>query len=492
MCPDRLNLRCRRGCCQLLLVDRCDSLPNRRHFLNGGAAAIIAGAAPRSAWAATQADVIIIGAGLSGLMAARTLEAAGLKIIMIEGEDRIGGRLFTLDDVPGKPDAGGIQVGSGYTRLRALATALGVGVIEGPVVGAGAADARRALLHINGLTVAEKDWPTSPANRLAPDEKAISPLSLATRFSAAIPRLDKPEAWLDAPQAHDISYESALRHGGASAEALRLIGANMNGNSLAGLSQVNVARAAALFRASPGPAATIAGGSQRLPAAMAAQIKGPIRLNQIVTAIEEHGGGVTVTTRHGQIFARHVICTIPFSALRHITIRSRSIAGFTGLIPVLSYTRASFAYLSAREAFWKTDGLPETLWSDDPLIGRVFVLGDDPPMLKTWAIGAGADVIDRMSAEGAASAIISRIERARPSSRGMLKVERLFSWQKSPMARGLYHHIGTGQAAMLARAVMANGMRLHFAGEHLARGASGMEAALASGEAVASGVATRI
>ena len=85
----------------------------RRSLLAGGSAAIVAGAAPRSAWGRTEADAIVIGAGLAGLYAAHRLEVAGLRTVIVEGEARVGGRLHTLDDVPGRPEAGGIQVGSG-------------------------------------------------------------------------------------------------------------------------------------------------------------------------------------------------------------------------------------------------------------------------------------------------------------------------------------------------------------------------------------------
>ena len=95
----------------------------RRGALAGSSAAIIAGVAPRSAWGGTKADVIIIGAGLSGLRAAAVLEKAGLKVIIVEGERRVGGRLHTLDDLPGTPDAGGIQVGSGYKTTSYTSTA---------------------------------------------------------------------------------------------------------------------------------------------------------------------------------------------------------------------------------------------------------------------------------------------------------------------------------------------------------------------------------
>jgi monoamine oxidase len=459
---------------------------SRRSVLSGGSAAIVAGAAPRSAWGKTEADVVIIGAGLSGLHAAQILEAAGLKCIIIEGERRVGGRLHTLDDLPGKPDAGGIQVGTGYKRLRAIAGDLKVELVNGPGGGAGAAESPTALFNIGGQTITPADWPTSPANHLSDVEKATLPLALGFKYGAALPRLDSPEAWLSADPALDISYAQALRQAGASAEAMRLIEANINGNTLAGMSQLHLARSLAIFRAGPGPVSTIRGGSQRLPEAMAAILKTPIRFGEIVTAISEHANSVSVTTtRSGSIDARHAICTIPFAALRHIPMESPVSPAIATMIASLPYTRASFAYLSATEPFWKSDGLPETLWTDDPWLGRVFILGDSPPMLKVWTVGAAADRLDRVSQALAASEIIGRIEAARPSAKGKLKLERLFSWQRNPMARGIYHHIGTGQAATLAAATRSQGKRLHFAGEHMAQASSGMEAALESGQRAA-------
>jgi len=463
--------------------------PTRRSFLaGGGSAAIIAGAAPRAAWGRTSHDVIIIGAGLAGLYAAHRLEGAGLKCLILEGESRIGGRLHTLRDLPGSPEAGGIQVGRAYKLLRAIADDLKVPIVDSGGAGAGAVEARSALFHVHGQTVSAADWPTSRANQLSNDERASLPLALAMRHAGALPRLASPEDWLDAAPAQDISYAAALRMHGASEEALRLIEANMNGNTLAGMSALSVARTIAIYRAGPGPTATIGGGSQTLPEAMAKALAAPIRLRQRVTAIEEAADGVRVLTTGGSLSARHVLCTIPFAALRNVPIVGPLAPSVATLIPSLAYTRASFAYLSATSAFWKDDGAPETLWTDDPLIGRVFVLGDSPPMLKLWTVGAGADLLDRMAPDDAATAIIARIEAMRPAAKGKLNVVRLFSWQKQAGARGIYHHIGTGQAAMLAAATRHVGSRLHFAGEHLAQASSGMEGALESGLRAASAI----
>ena len=453
-------------------------MQSRRSVLTGGSAALIAGAAPRNAWGKTEADVIVIGAGLAGLYAAHRLEVEGKKVIIVEGERRVGGRLHTLNDLPGKPDAGGIQVGKNYRLLRAIADDLKVELNEDSPA------TPSALYRINGETITAALWPTSSVNSLSNADRATLPLALGGKYAAALPRLDTQDSWMDANPTLDRPYEDFLTSQGASAEALRLIQTNMNGNRLSGMSQLHMMRSMGIVRAGPGASSTIKGGSQRLPEAIAAALKSPIRLGQVVSAIREDASGVSLTTSRGTIRARHVICTIPFAALRHIAIEASLDPAIATLIPSLSYTRASFAYISASSAFWKEDGLPETLWTDDPLLGRIFVLGDSPPMLKLWTVGAGADLLDRMAPASASAEIIARIEAARPSAKGKLKVERFYSWQKSPMARGIYHHIGTGQGALLAAAVRAKGKRLHFAGEHLAQTSSGMEGALESGGCV--------
>ena len=49
--------------------------------------------------ATREADAVVVGAGLSGLVAARRLVAAGLTVVVLEARDRVGGRTFnhTLD-----------------------------------------------------------------------------------------------------------------------------------------------------------------------------------------------------------------------------------------------------------------------------------------------------------------------------------------------------------------------------------------------------------
>ena len=77
--------------------------------------------------AVREADVIVVGAGLSGLIAARTLIAAGLQPLVPRADDRVGGRILTEEVARGLPVEIGAQwIGDTHRRMFALAAELGV------------------------------------------------------------------------------------------------------------------------------------------------------------------------------------------------------------------------------------------------------------------------------------------------------------------------------------------------------------------------------
>src|SRR5215475_15773303 len=72
-------------------------------------------------------DVVIIGAGLSGLRTALLLEAQGLDVLVVEAQDRLGGRTLTVQLDQGTfIDHGGQWVSPGQPRMVSLARELGV------------------------------------------------------------------------------------------------------------------------------------------------------------------------------------------------------------------------------------------------------------------------------------------------------------------------------------------------------------------------------
>ena len=72
------------------------------------------------------ADVVIVGAGLSGLIAAREVLRAGLQPLVVEANDRVGGRILTEQPRPGvQVELGAQWIGDTHHRMFALAAELG-------------------------------------------------------------------------------------------------------------------------------------------------------------------------------------------------------------------------------------------------------------------------------------------------------------------------------------------------------------------------------
>src|SRR5713101_6100522 len=73
------------------------------------------------------ADVVVVGAGLAGLAAARTLAGAGVDVVVLEARNRVGGRTYTKPASTGTPlDLGAQWIGPTQHRLAALAESAGV------------------------------------------------------------------------------------------------------------------------------------------------------------------------------------------------------------------------------------------------------------------------------------------------------------------------------------------------------------------------------
>ncbi|WP_350291546.1 NAD(P)/FAD-dependent oxidoreductase [uncultured Croceitalea sp.] len=442
------------------------------------------------------ADVIIVGAGLSGLNAALLLENAGYKVIIVEATDRFGGRVHTAkeSDVPGHPELGANGIGGGYARVLDAAQKYGVEI--GPMRPRTEARNGELIYHIKDNFILPADWSVSSINTL-PDgyRKSLPAYTAWPLFSKLnpLPKMDLA-AWRNPEYKDwDKSVYEVLKKEGFSEDAMKLA---MGTNSSYGIDAKNIS-IMMFFQiltwfdqqsASSGKGGAVIGGNQRLPEAMGAAFKQDVLLNSPVKSIASEEDGVSVTLKDDKkLRAPYTLVTLPTSALRRIKISPDANAnqkrGFQGL----DYTPVLQIHYVPTKKYWEEDSLPPSMWCDN-LAGRFMALKNDlqnPDRVTSCVAFLNSTValeVSKMSKKDAIARVTKTLEEMRPSLKGALKFVHYWNWIDNPYAGGAYAYWKPGQITDFANNLAQPIGRIHFAGEHTALMNRGMEGAMESGE----------
>ena len=467
--------------------------PSRRVVLAGTAAfAGTAMAAPLRAQSnALDADVIVVGAGMAGLNTAWLLEQQGAKVMLLEGRQRVGGRVFTLLDEPGYPEMGFNSMGAGYGRGIDAAQRAKVDLVDlSPRARLGA----RQELVLGGRTIAREAWPSDPANPFPAPYRTLMPWEIAGKLlSEANPLKDWVDWFKPGNAPLDVSYHDFLRSRGLSDAAIRLA---VDVSPYHGTSSYDVSAlmyeysdgwTKGQIAAGPGMFG-VKGGNMRLPMAMARLIRGDLLMGREVVGVAADAMRARVTCRDGRSFAaKRVVMTLPFSTLRHVHIEPGLTGDQAQAVATLLYQPLSIMFLRVAKPYWMDDARPPSMWTDGTLgnvtAQRFGATDEEITGLTVSARGALSHYWDRLGAEATKAMVIAEIERLRPAAKGQLRAAYLQSWSLDPFNGGDWAVVSPGQARLVEAMAKPAG-RLHFAGEHTATANRGLEAALESSERV--------
>jgi monoamine oxidase len=267
-------------------------------------------------------DVVVLGAGLGGLAAARDLAAAGSDVVVLEARDRVGGRVEQLELEDGRVlQLGGEVVGAFHTAYLGLAAEMGLATEPSYVAEPGVlswwlaeatgqgdfppgftGDDMAAAERVEATLVAlarevDPDDPWSHPDAVALDRISVAGWMRAQRAPPAVLRL------------HELS---ALSMAGGSEERRSLLGV---------LRQVAVAGAEELYGAERWEGLRLTTGSASLALAMGEVLGARVRLGAVVTALDVAAGGVAATLADGErVKAAAVVCALPVGPLRDLAI----------------------------------------------------------------------------------------------------------------------------------------------------------------------------
>lgn len=471
---------------------------NRRNLLLTGSAALISAAAPVRAQVEKRYDAIVVGAGLSGLHAARILEEQGLNVLVLEGRNRIGGRVYTLMDVPGRPEAAGEFMGPNYARMIDTARTLGVDLV-GPE---SAAPPLGLHYNIKGQTFTREEWPDHPLNPLSGDDRTLTPDRLLFVLSHRNnPLSDQPlDYWLTEEMAQfDIPQSEYLKnHLGFNDETIRLMNTIVHTDHMDNTSALHELRRYAVneFNMKMGqsnpdiPAWLQAkGGNYKIPEAMAASLNNPVLLNKTVYGFEDDGGEVTVNCMDGSVYkAKQVICSLPYPVMRHIKFAPRLPKMMERAVSEIDYGISIQVHFNIKEKFWEKDGLPPSMWTDT-VFERFYVLnrgdGGAPSSAIAFINGDEAFKYNLMTDQQVIDFTLREIIKARPAVEGALEPITVQSCHRDVHGAGDWVFWQPGQVTEFASNMREPHGNIHFAGEHTAIMERGMEGAFESGERAA-------
>ena len=322
-------------------------------------------------------DVIVIGAGLAGLTAARELTRGGFDAVVLEGRDRVGGRTNSaiLAGVP--VDLGASFVGPTQDAVLKLAADLGVDTMptyndgDNLIRWRGRVRSYRGTIPRLGplalLDIGRIQWQFA---RIARGVSVAAPWSATAAASLDAMSLG---GWLRSigasPSSRDLMAILSRVTWGAEPDEVSMLHAVRYVNAAGGLDRMLDVVGGAQQDHFPA-------GSHQIAATMAAELGERVRLNSAVTRIEWSDAAVAVMSSGGVVEARRAIMAIPPAHRLDIDIAPAPRIEYQQLSQRWPQGALTKAYAAYDRPFWRDEGLSGQSLSDE---GPVFITFDVGP-----------------------------------------------------------------------------------------------------------------
>ncbi|MCX4825508.1 FAD-dependent oxidoreductase [Streptomyces sp. NBC_01142] len=308
-------------------------------------------------------DVIVVGAGLAGLAAARDLAAGGADVLVLEARERVGGRVEQTALPDGRlVQLGGEVVGRAHTAYLALAAELGLTLIPSYVAEPGAI----------ARATPEGVFAGDPPHWFGPGDDTCH-RRVTAAFAALARSVDPDDPWShpDATALDRLSVGDWLRSEGATPEVVRLWEIGQLALASGSYERTSLLSALRKHAAVPGSGdrgsdhydyedwegLRVAEGSATVALRMAAALGDRIRLGAPVDAVTVRPGACTVRLTGGEsLSAGAVVSALPVGPLRSVAVTGVSDERLASLHRQRQAVAAKFA-AAYDKPFWRSRNL---------------------------------------------------------------------------------------------------------------------------------------
>lgn len=456
---------------------------------NEGESSGAAGGAPA---AAGGGKIAIVGGGISGLMCARALEAAGSRATIFEAQNRIGGRMWSARDkmAPGQViEIGGELIDTGHKVLRGLAMELGLTLDDFLEYDK---DVKPEIFYFGDRIVAEDEF-IAGWGPLA--MKIVAELEAAEASSAEYDRLDKLSIrqWLDEVKGLDPTFREIIEVAYTGEYGLETDQqTSLNFLALVGYDNPDDF---VIFGESDERFHTHEG-NDSFPTKVAAALKSDIQLGQrLVKMRKQPDGRMQLTFDKGgsatEVIYERVVMTLPWTLLRGVDLGDSLSAEKKTMVDELGYGTNAKLMLGFDARPWRTqhkaagstfcDNGPQTLWETSR--GQSGAEG----ILTVFTGGNEGVAVGQGTPEERAKGYLPAIDAIYPGTAATYRASSAvrMHWPTFEHAKGSYACPKVGQASWVEKAGQRDGNVL-FAGEHTSVDFQGyMEGAAESGIRVA-------
>jgi monoamine oxidase len=436
--------------------------------------------------------VIIIGAGMAGLVAAYELARAGHDPLILEAQNRVGGRIYTL-----RTFAPGLYAEAGAMRIPRVHD-LTLGYIEhfglelrpfvmGNPKGIVYVGGRRMTAEQAGLTPDELGFAVAEHER----GRSFNDLwEEATRDLRAWLETDQVAGWERIRREFDgYTLREFLELKGFSEGAIEMYGV-MNFVE-AGINNAVVEEFREDFGKAYEDMHEIVGGSDRLPNAFYAELADRVRFGAEVHAMDQDTDSVTVhfKTEAGRysVTGDYAIVTLPFSVLRQVEIMTPFSREKQRAIRQLNYSASTKIVFQVRERIWETDdGIFGGATVTDLPVRRLNYPTPDPTtsrgmLLASYTWDQDAARWGAMDEETRLEEALEDVSKIHPRIREVYEIGASHAWYDDRFANGAFALFEAGQQTQLQADVIRPEGRIHFAGEHCSLYHAWIQGALESG-----------